>query len=172
QERLRNNGFADCAMIEGDKGRRFRKVDFAFEAPRGRVALERPIERFPYVPSDPAKLRDNCYEAYNIQIQGLAQRLMSSRTERAIIGVSGGLDSTQALIVTCRAMDQLKLPRKNIYAYTLPGSPPAHTRPGFATSDKTHKNAWRLMEALGVTAAEIDIKPAAQQMLGDIGHPF
>ena len=88
---------------------------------------------------------------------------MSSRTERAIIGVSGGLDSTQALIVTCRAMDQLKLPRKNIFAYTLPG---------FGTSDKTHKNAWRLMEALGVTAAEIDIKPAAQQMLADIGHPF
>ena len=163
QERLRNNGFADCAMIEGDKVRRFRKVDFTLDAPRGRVALERPIERFPYVPSDPAKLRDNCYEAYNIQIQGLAQRLMTSRTERAIIGVSGGLDSTQALIVVCRAMDQLKLPRKNIYAYTLPG---------FGTSDKTHKNAWRLMEALGVTAAEIDIKPAARQMLADIGHPF
>ena len=115
------------------------------------------------MPSDPAKLRDNCYEAYNIQIQGLAQRLMSSRTEKAIIGVSGGLDSTQALIVACRAMDQLKLPRKNVFAYTLPG---------FGTSDKTHKNAWRLMEALGVTAAEIDIKPAAQQMLADIGHPF
>ena len=150
-------------MIEGDKVRRFRKVDFTLDAPRGRVALERPIERFPYVPSDPAKLRVNCYEAYNIQIQGLAQRLMTSRTERAIIGVSGGLDSTQALIVVCRAMDQLKLPRKNIYAYTLPG---------FGTSDKTHKNAWRLMEALGVTAAEIDIKPAARQMLADIGHPF
>ena len=88
---------------------------------------------------------------------------MSSRIERAIIGVSGGLDSTQALIVTCRAMDQLGLPRKNILAYTLPG---------FATSDKTHKNAWGLMEALGVTAAEIDIRPAAQQMLADIGHPF
>ena len=88
---------------------------------------------------------------------------MSSRTEKAIIGVSGGLDSTQALIVVCRAMDQLKLPRKNVFAYTLPG---------FGTSDKTHKNARRLMEALGVTAAEIDIKPAAQQMLADIGHPF
>ena len=115
------------------------------------------------MPSDPAKLRDNCYEAYNIQIQGLAQRLQSSRIQRAIIGVSGGLDSTQALIVTCRAMDQLGLPRKNVLAYTLPG---------FGTSDKTHKNAWRLMTALGVTAAEIDIKPAAQQMLADIGHPF
>lgn len=163
QERLRNNGFADCAMQEGEKVRRFRKVDFALDAPAAGVSLERAIERFPYVPSDPAKLRDNCYEAYNIQIQGLAQRLHSSRTERAIIGVSGGLDSTQALIVVCRAMDQLGLPRKNVFAYTLPG---------FGTTDKTYRNAWRLMEALGVTAGEIDIKPAARQMLGDIGHPF
>ena len=163
QERLRNNGFADCAMLEADKVARFRKVDFVLDAPRNSVALERAVERFPYVPSDPAKLRDNCYEAYNIQIQGLAQRLQASRSQRAIIGVSGGLDSTQALIVTCRAMDQLGLPRKNVLAYTLPG---------FGTSDKTHKNAWRLMTALGVTAAEIDIKPAANQMLADIGHPF
>ncbi|HEY6716639.1 MAG TPA: NAD(+) synthase, partial [Reyranella sp.] len=163
QERLRNNGFADCAMQEAGKVARFRKVDFVLDAPRSSVALDRAVERFPYVPSDPAKLRDNCYEAYNIQIQGLAQRLQSSRTQRAIIGVSGGLDSTQALIVTCRAMDQLGLPRKNVLAYTLPG---------FGTSDKTHKNAWRLMTALGVTASEIDIKPAANQMLADIGHPF
>ena len=163
QERLRNNGFADCAMMEGEKVRRFRKVDFALDAPAAGVGLERSFERFPYVPSDPARLRDNCYEAYNIQIQGLAQRLHSSRTERAVIGVSGGLDSTQALIVVCRAMDQLGLPRKNVFAYTLPG---------FGTTDKTYRNAWRLMEALGVTAGEIDIKPAARQMLGDIGHPF
>ncbi|WP_422002173.1 NAD(+) synthase [Reyranella sp.] len=163
QERLRNNGFADCAMLEGERVRRFRKLDFVLDAPAQSVALDRAIERFPYVPSDPARLRDNCYEAYNIQIQGLVQRLQSSRTERAIIGVSGGLDSTQALIVVCRAMDQLGLPRSNVLAYTLPG---------FGTSDKTYRNAWRLMKALGVTAAEIDIKPAARQMLGDIGHPF
>ena len=159
QQRLRRLRAAGGAS----KVARFRKIDFALDAPRDSVALDRAVERFPYVPSDPAKLRDNCYEAYNIQIQGLAQRLQSSRTERAIIGVSGGLDSTQALIVTCRAMDQLGLPRKNVLAYTLPG---------FGTSDKTHKNAWRLMTALGVTAAEIDIKPAARQMLADIGHPF
>jgi NAD+ synthase (glutamine-hydrolysing) len=163
QERLRNNGFADCAMVEGDRCGRFRKIAFTLDAPTDSVRLERPLERFPYVPSDPAKLRDNCYEAYNIQIQGLAQRLRSARTEHAIIGVSGGLDSTQALIVTCRAMDDLGLPRKNVFAYTLPG---------FGTSDKTYKNAWRLMNALGVNASEIDIKPAARQMLADIGHGF
>jgi NAD+ synthase (glutamine-hydrolysing) len=163
QERLRYGGFADCALQERERVGRFRRIPFTMEPPKNRVALERAVERFPYVPSDPAKLRDNCYEAYNIQVQGLAQRLQSSRTENAIIGVSGGLDSTHALIVTCRAMDMLGLSRKNVFAYTMPG---------FGTSDKTHKNAWRLMKALGVTADEIDIKPAATQMLADIGHPF
>ena len=163
QERLRNGGFADNAAIENARVARFRTVAFALDAPQDSVALERPIERFPYVPSDPAKLRDNCYEAYNIQVQGLAQRLQSSRTENAIIGVSGGLDSTHALIVICRAMDQLGLPRSNVKAYTLPG---------FGTTSKTYDNAWKLMKALGVSAGEIDIKPAARQMLADIGHPF
>jgi NAD+ synthase (glutamine-hydrolysing) len=163
QERLRYNGFADCALQEKERVERFRTLAFAFDPPKDSVALERAIERFPYVPSDPAKLRDNCYEAYNIQVQGLAQRLQSSRTENAVIGVSGGLDSTHALIVACRAMDRLGLSRKNVFAYTMPG---------FGTSDQTYRNAWRLMEALGVTAAEIDIKPAATQMLADIGHPF
>jgi NAD+ synthase (glutamine-hydrolysing) len=163
QERLRNGGFADNAAIENAHVARFRTVAFALDAPPDSVALQRPIERFPYVPSDPAKLRDNCYEAYNIQVQGLAQRLQSSRTENAIIGVSGGLDSTHALIVICRAMDQLGLPRANVKAFTLPG---------FGTTDKTHSNAWKLMKALGVSAGEIDIKPAARQMLADIGHPF
>jgi len=163
QERLRYNGFADCALQEKARIERFREVAFVFDPPKDTVALDRAVERFPYVPSDPAKLRDNCYEAYNIQVQGLAQRLRSSRTENAVIGVSGGLDSTHALIVACRAMDQLGLSRKNVLAYTMPG---------FGTSDKTYTNAWRLMKALGVTAAEIDIKPAATQMLADIGHPF
>ncbi|HEU6443079.1 MAG TPA: NAD(+) synthase, partial [Microvirga sp.] len=105
----------------------------------------------------------NCYEAYNIQVQGLAKRLRATGTEKVVIGVSGGLDSTQALLVCCRAMDRLALPRTNILAYTLPG---------FATSEGTKGNAWALMRALGVSAAEIDIRPAARQMLKDMGHPF
>ncbi len=163
QERLRNGGFADNGREQGAGVSRFRRIEFELDAPKKGVPLQRAIERFPYVPSDPAKLRDNCYEAYNIQVQGLAQRLQSSRVQRAVIGVSGGLDSTHALLVTCRAMDQLGLDRKNVLAYTMPG---------FGTSDKTHKNAWKLMRELGVTAAEIDIKPSAKQMLADIGHPF
>ena len=163
QERLRNGGFADNARDEGERVTRFRRVGFALDAPKKGVRLERAVERFPYVPSDAAKLRDNCYEAYNIQVQGLAQRLQSSRVQKAVIGVSGGLDSTQALLVCCRAMDLLGKSRKDILAYTMPG---------FGTSDKTYKNAWKLMKELGVTAGEIDIKPAATQMLADIGHPF
>ncbi|SKA22528.1 NAD+ synthase (glutamine-hydrolysing) [Enhydrobacter aerosaccus] len=163
QERLRNNGFADCALQERERVACFKRIAFSFDAPTESVALDRLVERFPYVPSDPAKLRDNCYEAYNIQVQGLAQRFKSSGVQNAVIGVSGGLDSTHALIVTCRAMDMLGLDRKNVKAFTLPG---------FGTSDKTYANAWRLMKALGVTADEIDIKPAAKQMLADIGHSF
>jgi NAD+ synthase (glutamine-hydrolysing) len=161
QERMRTNTFGDCARIAA-RERRFRWVDFAFEAPEGEHALRRAVERFPFVPADPAMLRENCYEAYNIQVQGLAQRLRATGLEHLVIGVSGGLDSTQALIVAVRAMDALGLPRTNVLAYTLPG---------FATGEATKANAWRLMRALGVGAAEIDIRPAATQMLGDIGHP-
>src|SRR5690606_20500971 len=118
---------------------------------------------FPFVPSDPARLREDCYEAFNIQIQGLARRLAATGLEHAILGVSGGLDSTQAAIVCARVMDRLGLPRTNVLAYTLPG---------FAASEGTRKTARALIDALGLAAGEIDIRPAARQMLADLGHPF
>jgi NAD+ synthase (glutamine-hydrolysing) len=163
QERMRLGTFGDCAREELDRTNAFRVVEFDLARPAKPVALARDIERFPYVPSDPARLREDCYEAYNIQVQGLAQRMRASGTKRAVIGVSGGLDSTHALIVAVRAMDQLGLPRENVLAYTMPG---------FATSEGTKSNAWALMKALGVTGQEIDIRPAARQMLADMGHPF
>src|SRR5690606_31010964 len=126
------------------------------------VPLERPIARFPFVPSDPAELDARCYEAYSIQVHGLMKRLRSTGIEKVVVGVSGGLDSTQALIVAARTMDRLGLPRANILAYTMPG---------FATSSNTRANAHRLMSALGVSAGEIDIRPSAMQMLRDLGHP-
>jgi NAD+ synthase (glutamine-hydrolysing) len=162
QERMRTNTFGDCVRTVGEERMRFRTISFNFAVPDEPLELRRNVERFPYVPSDPAMLRENCYEAYNIQVQGLAQRVAATGLKKLVIGVSGGLDSTQALIVSARAMDRLRLPRTNVLAYTLPG---------FATSDATKANAWRLMRALGVTGAEIDIRPAARQMLGDIGHP-
>ena len=161
QERMRTNTFGDSARASGEGHTPFRTIAFDFAAPSEPLELRRDVERFPYVPSDPAMLRENCYEAYNIQVQGLAQRLAATGLKKLVIGVSGGLDSTQALIVSARAMDRLELPRTNILAYTLPG---------FATSEATKSNAWRLMRALGVSGAEIDIRPAARLMLDDIGH--
>jgi NAD+ synthase (glutamine-hydrolysing) len=161
QERMRTNSFGDNARMILERMPAFRRVEFPFVAPEGKLNLRRRVERFPFVPSDPAMLRDNCYEAYNIQVQGLAQRLSATGLKKLVIGVSGGLDSTQALIVAARTMDRLSLPRQNVLAYTLPG---------FATSEGTKANAWRLMKALGVTGDEIDIRPAANQMLNDIGH--
>jgi NAD+ synthase (glutamine-hydrolysing) len=161
QERMRTNSFGDSARQLAENAPPFRRVAFDFAAPAGELELCRAVERFPFVPADPAMLAENCYEAYNIQVQGLAQRLRATGLKKLVIGVSGGLDSTQALIVSARVMDRLGLPRSNVLAYTLPG---------FATSDQTKANAWRLMKALGVSGAEIDIRPAARQMLGDIGH--
>jgi NAD+ synthase (glutamine-hydrolysing) len=161
QERMRTNTFGDNARHLTDSAPVFRRIQFDFAAPGGRLELRRNIERFPFVPADPAMLSENCYEAYNIQVQGLAQRLKATGLDKLVIGVSGGLDSTQALIVATQVMDRLGVPRGNVLAYTLPG---------FATGKTTRENAWRLMRALGVSAGEIDIRPAANQMLGDIGH--
>ncbi len=163
QERMRVGTFSDCIRRNRDAAESFRTINFSLDAPSDELPLLRDVDRFPFVPSDPAKLHEDCYEAYNIQIQGLAKRLEATRTKKIVIGVSGGLDSTQALIVSARAMDHLSLPRKNVLAYALPG---------FATSDQTKCNAWTLMRALGVSPAEIDIRPVARQMLADIGHPF
>ena len=164
QERMRQTSFGDCARGERESAAGFRSIGFSLEIPRRqRMLLERGYERFPYVPSDPAVRDQRCAEVYEIQVQGLANRLRYAGIERVVIGVSGGLDSTHALLVCAQAMDRLRLPRRNILAYTMPG---------FATSARTLAQARSLMAALGCTAGEIDIRPSAQQMLSDIGHPF
>jgi NAD+ synthase (glutamine-hydrolysing) len=143
--------------------RQWRTVGFRIDPPLDDLGLRRRIERFPFVPSDVARLEQDCYEAYHIQVSGLAQRLRATGLQRVVIGISGGLDSTQALIVCAQAFDLLGLPRSGILAYTMPG---------FATSDHTRDNALRLMQSMGATWSELDIRPAALQMLADIGHPF
>ncbi len=163
QERMRVGTFADCAHAVAPEQLAFRTQVFTLDAPAEALPLCRAIARFPYVPDDPARLAQDCYEAYNIQVQGLAKRITAARAQRLVIGISGGLDSTQALLVAARAMDRLGRPRADIMAYTMPG---------FATTAGTKSNAWALMRALGVTAAEIDIRPAARMMLADIGHPY
>jgi NAD+ synthase (glutamine-hydrolysing) len=163
QDRARLTTFGESVAQYRDRLDALRRVRFELPLPRGSQRLARPIERFPYVPSDPHDLDARCFEAYNIQVHGLMKRLQSTGIERVVIGVSGGLDSTQALIVAARTMDRLGLPRTNVLAYTMPG---------FATGQRTRENARRLMEVLGVTASEIDIRPSSMQMLRDIGHPF
>ena len=138
-------------------------MEFTLEPPEDDLGLRRVVERFPFVPADPDRLAQDCYEAYNIQVDGLAQRLRAIHTEKVVIGVSGGLDSSHALIVAARAMDLLGLPRTNILGYTMPG---------FATGDATKSNAWKLMTSLGISAHELDIRPTATQMLKDLDHPF
>ena len=160
-DRLRNGTFADCSKRELD-GHSFESLSFFADGKDILSDLRRPLDRFPFVPDDPARLDQDCFEAFNIQVQGLMRRLTATGSQCVVIGVSGGLDSTQALLVCCRAFDRLGLPRTGIRAWTLPG---------FATSDGTKANAWALMRALGVTAEELDIRPTAELMLKEIGHP-
>jgi NAD+ synthase (glutamine-hydrolysing) len=161
-ERARQGTFGDCADIENG-ATRFRRVCFELAAPRDKdFGLLRPLDRFPFVPDDEARLAELCFEAFNIQSHGLQQRLRATKIEKIVIGVSGGLDSTQALLVAVAAIDALRLPRENILAYTLPA---------YATTDRTKSNSWKLMRALKVSAREIDMTASCRQMLEDIGHP-
>jgi NAD+ synthase (glutamine-hydrolysing) len=163
QERARLGTFDDNRRRHAAAAARFRRISFRLEPPRGELGLLRRVERFPFVPSDPSRLALDCYEAYNIQVAGLVQRLAATGAKRIVIGVSGGLDSTQALIVAAKSLDRLGLPRTNILAYTMPG---------FATSAATKASADALMAALAVSRHELDIRPAALRMLEDIGHPY
>jgi len=163
QERLRQGTFDDNRRTLADwSAPDFRKITFELRPPAGPIGLIRKVDRFPFVPDDETRLAQDCFEAYNIQVSGLEQRLKAIGDPKVVIGVSGGLDSTHALMVAAKAMDRLDRPRSEILAFTMPG---------FATGNTTRHNAERLSRALGVTFAELDIKPAASQMLSDIGHP-
>jgi NAD+ synthase (glutamine-hydrolysing) len=162
-ERLRMGTFDDNAIHHRITAESFRRVEFRLDPPSGDIGLRREVERFPFVPSDPSRLEHDCYEAYNIQVAGLEQRLRALNYPKVVLGLSGGLDSTHAVIVAARAMDREGRPRSDILAFTLPG---------FATGDRTKANAVRLAEALGVTFETIDIKATAELMLKELDHPF
>jgi NAD+ synthase (glutamine-hydrolysing) len=171
QERLRQGTFDDNRRgLESRMTRpstaaepAFRTIAFELDPPTGDIGLRRRVDRFPFVPDDPERLALDCYEAYNIQVSGLEQRLHAIGQPKVVIGVSGGLDSTHALIVAARAMERLGRPRSDIHAFTMPG---------FATGESTKSYATRLSKSLGVTFEELDITAAARQMLADIDHPF
>ena len=162
-ERMRNQTFADAAEWAGRPEDSYRKVVFEHAYAVGDIGLVRPVARFPFVPDRPEKLDEDCYEAFNIQVDALMRRIESTGSKSLVIGISGGLDSTHALIVAAKACDRLGMPRSAIRGYTMPG---------FATSEGTRTNAHRLMAAMEITSGEIDIRPAAMKMLEDIGHPF
>ena len=164
RERMHQTTFADSVRAHAAQVAAFRIVRFelALDA-SGPLPLARAVARFPYVPADPALRHERCTEVYNIQVQALVQRLSASNIQKVVMGVSGGLDSTHALLVCAKAMDRLALPRSNIRAYTMPG---------FATSDRTLRQARELMEVVGCSAHEIDIRPSCVQMLKDLGHPY
>ena len=162
-ERLRMGTFDDNRRHHQDALKSFRRIGFVLDPPTGDIGLMREVERFPFVPSDPLRLEQDCYEGYNIQVAGLEQRLRALNYPKVVIGVSGGLDSTHALIVAARAMDREGRPRSDILAFTLPG---------FATGERTKANAIKLSNALGVTFEELDIRSTAKLMLTEIGHPY
>lgn len=162
-ERIRMGTFDDNRRHHGARTDAFRRIEFTVDPPAGDIGLRREVERFPFVPADPERLQQDCYEAYNIQVSGLEQRLRALNYPNVVIGVSGGLDSTHALIVAAHAMDREGRPRSDILAFTLPG---------FATGERTKGNAIALSKALGVTFSELDIRDTATLMLTEMGHPF
>ncbi|HEV7814330.1 MAG TPA: NAD(+) synthase [Janthinobacterium sp.] len=164
RERMRQTTFAQSVRRHAGEVAKFQAVKLSVTPPLSQVLpLARKVERFPYVPSDLRRRDERCTEVYNIQVQALMQRLSSSKISKVVIGVSGGLDSTHALLVCAKAMDKLNLPRGHILAYTMPG---------FATSERTLRQARQLMREVGCTASEIDIRPSCIQMLKDLGHPY
>jgi NAD+ synthase (glutamine-hydrolysing) len=163
-ERMHATTFAQSVRRHAGEVAKFRTQTFHLDLPLTRdLPLARLVERFPYVPADGRRRDERCTEVYNIQVQALVQRLQASGHQKVVIGISGGLDSTHALLVCAKAMDRLNLPRTHILAYTMPG---------FATSDRTLRQARELMDAVGCTAHEIDIRPSCIQMLKDLGHPY
>jgi NAD+ synthase (glutamine-hydrolysing) len=162
-ERLRTNSFGDAQLYLG-LAREFRRVPFRLDGPALTTSLRRTIDAHPFVPQGKEQLRERCEEIFHTQVAGLAKRLEHVGTPRVTIGVSGGLDSTLALLVACKTLDLLGVPRDRIQAYTLPG---------FGTSARTRGNAQALMRHLGVSAAEVDIRQLCLEEMQAIGHkPF
>ncbi len=156
-ERIRQTSFADAIHPDGPAVRR---VSVASLAPPSPHRLVRAVDPHPFVPTDPAVLDVRCDEIFAIQSAGLARRLEHTRLERSVIGLSGGLDSTLALLVAARTGDLLDRPRSGILAVTMPG---------YGTTERTLGNARRLAAAVGAELREIDIRAACDRHIADIG---
>jgi NAD+ synthase (glutamine-hydrolysing) len=158
-DRLRAERQNNTTFRTAQDGATARIVDAKPVTPRD-FELIRPVNPHPFIPAD-AQMAESCEEILNIQTMGLCKRLQHTHSDKAVIGISGGLDSTLALLVTVRAFDRLGLSRQGIIGITMPG---------FGTSDRTHKNAVLLMDLLGIRQREISIAKAVTQHFEDIGH--
>jgi NAD+ synthase (glutamine-hydrolysing) len=162
-DRVRTNSFAD-AQLYGTAGHGFQRIAFVLDRPEPEPRLAREVDAHPFVPRGQERLQERCQEIFQTQMAGLARRLEHVGKPAVSIGVSGGLDSTLALLVTCRTFDLLGVPRARIRAFTMPG---------FGTTPRTKGNAHALMEELGVTAAEVDIRALCLEEMRALGHrPF
>src|SRR5207253_4296089 len=138
------------AQLYGSAARDFLRVPFRLDQPATPRRLLREVEAHPFVPAGRERLQERCEEIFHTQVAGLAKRLEHIGKPAVALGISGGLDSTLALLVTCKTMDILAVPRERIRAFTMPG---------FGTTSRTRANARALMQQLGATAAEVDIRP-------------
>lgn len=159
-QRLVNDRLKNTPFMEVMTENKYRKIAFKLKNIQI-TSLSRPVNSHPFVPSDPKSRDERCREIFSIQTAGLAKRLEHTGMKHAVIGISGGLDSTLALLVTAKTFDMLKIPRENIIAITMPG---------FGTTDETYSNALKFMESMKVTAKEINIKDACLQHFKDINH--
>ncbi|MCQ2204115.1 MAG: NAD(+) synthase [Bacteroidales bacterium] len=141
----------------------FTTVDIEMREDSGVHEVKRYFEPYPFIPNDDRTMSERCEEIFSIQINGFAQRYIASYSKCAVIGISGGLDSTLALLVAVRTMDKLGLSRKNVLGVTMPG---------FGTTGRTYNNAINLMKELGITIREISIKDACVQHFKDIDLPL
>ncbi|MDO8523331.1 MAG: NAD(+) synthase [bacterium] len=158
-ERARTTSFGEAVHESGNKN--FRMIDLPHLGSRNLTKLDRVIDPHPFVPQNAEVLNKRSHEIFSIQAAGLAKRLESARMNKIILGLSGGLDSTLALLVAVKTCELLKLPKKNIYAYTMPG---------FGTSNRTKSNAKKLAEALGITLEEINISKGVNAHLAELKH--
>lgn len=161
-ETLQNDRQVNTSFMYGTSGlpkEKAQVVDFQVRIPDG-FSLTRPVDPHPFTPSGEA-LKERCEEIFHIQVAGLAKRLVHAHAQTAVVGISGGLDSTLALLVTVMTFDVLKMPRGQIIGITMPG---------FGTTDRTYTNACDLIRSLGVTLKEIPIKEACLQHFRDIDH--
>jgi NAD+ synthase (glutamine-hydrolysing) len=162
-DRLRTNSFGDAQLYLGVQ-REFARIPFTLGRDTPPSRLARAVDAHPFVPRGEEKLRERCEEIFHTQVAGLAKRLEHIGKPAVAIGISGGLDSTLALLVTCKTMDALGVPRDRIRAFTMPG---------FGTTTRTRMNARALMHQLGVTAAEVDIRGLCLEQMRALRHrPF